>query len=206
MSREPRLLAVSMRRSDETSYTEPRDAIARDWWVFLRTALPDMLPVLLPNEEHYAAALCALPGVAGLLLTGGDDVGARPERDDAELAAFRTVRQRGLPVLGVCRGMQFLASRHGGELVACERAAHVATRHPVRFVDDGALRIVNTFHGKAVRLPAGGVFVAQAWAEDGTLEAMRHRSEPVQGIMWHPEREADPAPEDIELVRSLFLH
>src|SRR5581483_11825793 len=64
----------------------------------------------------------ALEGVAGLLLTGGDDVApsrygetphativeAEPGRDEFELALLKGARERGVPILAICRGIQVL--------------------------------------------------------------------------------------------------
>ena len=72
----------------------------------------------------------ALDGVDGLLLTGGEDIhpawyGAEPsphldppsrERDLFELALFAAARQRELPILGICRGIQLVNVALGGTL------------------------------------------------------------------------------------------
>jgi putative glutamine amidotransferase len=82
--------------------------------------------VLLPPESAGPEVLERLDG---LVLTGGGDVaperyGAaphaatrpRPERDEAELVLLRGALAAGLPVLGICRGMQVLAVAAGGRL------------------------------------------------------------------------------------------
>lgn len=200
------LIAVSMRRQAETAYPEERDAIARDWWPFLKVALPGVLPVLLPNDAEYALATCRLPRLIGLLLTGGNDVGACPERDRAEEIAFHGVRARGLPVLGICRGLQFLVHLHGGALAAGDPEIHRAKRHRVEIFEpwERSSRVVNSYHAIEARLPPRGDLVATATAPDGTLEAFQHRTEPIAGIHWHPEREDRPDPGDIDLFRRLF--
>src|SRR5262249_33289235 len=73
----------------------------------------------------------ALKGMDGLLLTGGDDVAPTrygeethpavkavpPERDEFEIALVREARQRDLPILAICRGIQVLNVAAGGSLV-----------------------------------------------------------------------------------------
>ena len=88
--------------------------------------LPVVLPVLDPAD-----AGAALDGVAGLVLTGGEDVnpacyGASPHpelgdtnegRDAFEMALVRAARARALPTLAICRGIQVLNVALGGTLV-----------------------------------------------------------------------------------------
>ena len=115
-------------------------------------------PLLGPS---YAAR--ALDGVDGLLLTGGEDIhpawyGAEPsplldppsrERDLFELALFAAARQRELPILGICRGIQLINVALGGTLfqdLPSERPGAVAPRSRRRRADA---------RSHAVRLAAG---------------------------------------------------
>lgn len=73
----------------------------------------------------------ALDGIAGLLLTGGDDVtparygedphptvvGAEPGRDEFEIALIAAARKQDLPIFAICRGIQVLNVACGGTLV-----------------------------------------------------------------------------------------
>src|SRR5690349_16461574 len=91
------------------------------------------VPVLLPPTNHPSAEEAARAVVArldGLVVSGGADVSPhryaaephprtvswRDDRDTWELALLDAADERGLPVLGVCRGMQVMAVRAGGEL------------------------------------------------------------------------------------------
>ncbi len=74
--------------------------------------------------------------------------------------------------------------------------------HPVRF-SDGSSRTVNSFHNWGFRaIPAD--FEVLGTAPDGTIEAARHRREPILCVMWHPERMSPFAREDQELLQQLF--
>ena len=45
-----------------------------------------------------------------------------------------------------------------------------------------------------------------AQTSDGVIEAIRHESLPIVGTMWHPEREADFVPRDVNRVKELFTN
>ncbi|MEO7237694.1 MAG: gamma-glutamyl-gamma-aminobutyrate hydrolase family protein, partial [Gemmatimonadales bacterium] len=88
------------------------------------------VPLILSPLMGASLAGSALDGCDGLLLTGGEDIhptwySAEPspllsppsrERDLFELALFAIARQRELPILGVCRGIQLINVALGGTL------------------------------------------------------------------------------------------
>jgi gamma-glutamyl-gamma-aminobutyrate hydrolase PuuD len=101
--------------------------------------------------------------------------------------------------------MQMMAHHAGGALLPL--SGHAGTRHALLgdLVASGALPAeVNSFHnwGVAACPPDYAVL---ATAPDGNIEAMRHRTLRWEGWMWHPEREAPFATEDIARARSLFF-
>lgn len=144
-----------------------------------------------------------------LLLPGGGDLepwrygqentasrSLEPERDAAELALIDLFLNLGKPVFGVCRGMQTLNVFFGGTLLQdIPDHGQVGGRdrlHEVRTVGElaalcGEDVTVNSAHHQALdRLGAG--LEAVQWAPDGVVEAVCHRSLPVWGVQWHPER------------------
>lgn len=200
-------IAVTMRRMrvDYPSGTrEDRDALAADWGRFLTKALPQAIWLPLPNLGEHAVFLARSWDVTGLILSGGEDWGVCPARDATERALLEWARQERLPVLGVCRGAQVMQIASGGAMPR-PATGHARTRHRVCLADN--VREVNSFHNLGI--PAGDLargFTAEAVTEDGLwVEAFRHTDLPWAGLLWHPEREPEAAPEDCELVRSLFL-
>lgn len=194
-------VAVTQRVSVVPGYGERRDCLDQSWTKFL--AACHLLPVPLPNITDTALALCEQAGVAGLLLTGGNDLascgGDAPERDAVECALLDMAGQRRLPVLGVCRGMQVIQQRYA---VALSRVdGHVAQHQMIRVGDEP--REVNSYHRFAAfdtRTPL------EVWAvaDDGVIEAVRHPEQLITGIMWHPERLAPFSAADIELFRRIY--
>ncbi|MER6270442.1 gamma-glutamyl-gamma-aminobutyrate hydrolase family protein [Streptomyces sp900105755] len=175
------------------------------------------LAAMLPPDapEHAAATVARLDG---LVIAGGPDVepvryGAEPDprtgrparvRDAWELALIDAALAAGVPLLGICRGMQLLNVALGGTLVqhvdGHAEVPGVFGRHPVKPVP-GTLYAgtvpeeasVPTFHHQAVdRLGAG--LVASAYAADGTVEAVELPAGHgwVLGVQWHPEMGEDP--------------
>lgn len=183
------------------------------------------LKIALPQERfhNYVNALTALgaevrfsgtDGCDALLLPGGGDLDpARygqenrgsldidPERDALEFALVQQALEKGLPILGICRGSQLLNVFFGGTLhqdIPDHRATEEGDRlHPSR-AEDPMLRslygeefIINSSHHQAVDRPGVGLRPVQ-WAPDGTVEAIRHETLPVFGVQWHPERLREP--------------
>jgi putative glutamine amidotransferase len=187
------------------------------------------LPVVLaPDDPAVAAAL--LERLDGLCLAGGPDLdplayGAaeRHERlgptdlavDAAELALARAADERGMPVLGVCRGAQAMCVARGGTLrqhVDGHRQTGAATEvaHPVAVapgsllaaLSGGGTLAVNSFHHQATdRLGSG--LRAVATAPDGTVEAIEDPARPFWlGVQWHAEGMVE-RPEQLALFSGL---
>ncbi|OAN51500.1 gamma-glutamyl-gamma-aminobutyrate hydrolase family protein [Magnetospirillum moscoviense] len=190
-----RLVGLSQRVVVDPRTNERRDALDQRWMPFL--AACGMTGVPLPNHTETALQVAQACGLAALILTGGNDLAAlagdAPERDETERALLDWAAER-LPVLGVCRGAQHLAHLAGGQL---ERVGgHAGTRHRVEPLG----REVNSFHDWAItQAPPGADVLARA--ADGSIEAFRLGNR--TAILWHPEREAQPHPDDIALLKGL---
>ena len=180
------------------------------------------VPLILSPLMGASLAGSALDGCDGLLLSGGEDIdpswyGAdhsplvdppSRERDLFELALFAVARQRGLPILGICRGIQLMNVAMGGTLfqdLPSERpgkvdhrpaGSRVARSHKVEIEPgsraaaalDATSILVNSFHHQAIKDLAPG-FVASGWTEDGLVEVAE--SAPgaswMLAVQWHPE-------------------
>jgi putative glutamine amidotransferase len=176
--------------------------------------------LLVPPRPDADAAWAAgvLGRLDGLILAGGADLAparygraahpaaqpARPDRDAAELALCAAAVAGGMPLLGICRGMQVMAVAAGGVLEQhlpdvvghTGHAPAPATygRHRVQLATGSRLagilgdRIeVPSYHHQAVLRHPG--YLAAGWDPgDGTLEAMEHPGDGFRlAVQWHPE-------------------
>jgi len=161
------------------------------------------LPFPTPNNiRSVCEAKEWLNGLSldALILSGGNDLGDAPERDITELNLLEAARESKIPVLGICRGMQVMASFFG--VGVKELSNHVGTRHNIY----GDLQTeVNSFHRFSIEACPSGFSVLAA-DDVGAIEAIRHNTLPWEAWMWHPERE--PVFRQLELDRfcSLISH
>ena len=195
------LLGLTQRVVIDPRHGERRDALDQRWAQFL--AAMGMAAIALPNNPELATRLVEHSGVAGIVLTGGDDLveygGRAPERDATERALLQWAQSCKTPLLGICRGMQAIQHVHGIRLQRGE--GHVGRSHEIAI--DGRTRSVNSYHN-LMAMDSVPELPVWATAKDGAIEAIRHRSERVAGIMWHPERNTPFDPLDIEFFRTFF--
>ena len=156
----------------------------------------------------------------GLLLTGGEDVapsyyGQEPhprlgdvndERDDFELALFHKALERGIPIFGVCRGMQMINVAMGGTLIQdipTQKPSDInhrpgnlsGTGHDIDLQPQsrsasvmGTTHLsVNSSHHQCVLDPAPGLKVT-AWSPDGIPEMLEGYPDlRIMATQFHPE-------------------
>lgn len=212
-------------------------AAARQVYVSALEEVAGCAVVLLPGPAAWLPAVLdrfdgiVLGGhesnVAPELYGGRSAPGPRaPERDALALAALPRAIGAGLPVLGVCRGLQELNVAYGGTLrdigalplgaghredLAAPRDEQYLPRHEIAVSADGLLRTltgqdtvrVNSLHGQAIdRLGAG--LRREAVAGDGVVEAVSVPDAPAfcLAVQWHPEWYASSDPVSKQLFTA----
>lgn len=98
-----------------------------------------------------------------------------------------------IPVLGICLGLQCLATAFGGKIVQARNIVHGKVER-ISIDGKGVLRnlgvseLFTRYHSLAVD-PAlvHDELEVSAWAADGEIMGLRHRSLPVEGLQFHPE-------------------
>lgn len=178
------------------------------------------VPVMLPMSDDKEAVETALYLCDGLVLSGGQDVyplnygqephralgQVCPERDLFDFELYRLARAEDMPVFGICRGSQIIATAEGGSLYQDLSEMEGALKHNQGHTPDmpshhinitegtrihkifGENRIaVNSFHHQIIKNPGDNMIVA-ARADDGAIEAIEHKkAKYVVAVQWHPE-------------------
>ena len=148
--------------------------------------------------ESYIDILKTI-NLTGVVLTGGNDIGVFPERDKAEQLLLKYAVDNQIPVLGICRGMQVLATNAGAKLV--EADGHTNVRHKLYGVIS---HNVNSYHRYVINKCPDDFKVLARNSSDDKIEAIAHESLRWEGWMWHPEREKEFSEDDLRRVRELF--
>ncbi len=196
-------------------------------------------PLPLPFGREAKAMDSLLDACSGLILTGGGDIHPRyygegsgkdlgnvsEDRDRFEFCLFEKALGRGIPVFGICRGLQLINVAWGGTLYqdledqpAFERqhrqeADRRETAHKV-YMEEGSLLYqvlgaeaqVNSLHHQAIKDLAPRL-KATAWSADGLIEGVESLAAEetvVFAVQWHPEELSEKAA-GMAALFSLFV-
>lgn len=217
-------IGITQRVAHVPGRSERRDVLDQRWYEFAAETGIFLIPVpnKLKNPEEFAIEL----GVQGLIFSGGNNIGyknGKPvsglsleendfavERDYTEAKLLDWAIKYDIPLVGVCRGMQFINGYLGGTLVPVKSEEHVATMHPIQFQQDiwiemyGKQEEFNSFHDWGLNKKT----LANSLIPTGTIgpytESYVHINLSICGIMWHPERYNHFKQGDIKLFRKTF--
>ncbi len=200
---------VGLRRKDAVTGVNYNDALHAE----------GLLPVMAANLSAAAAA-DLIERVDGVVFSGGADLdpalfGRSPEaglglvdpvRDAFEVALYRAARARGLPILGICRGIQVVNVAEGGTLHQHLPAVEGTIQHEQRNIDYPPFHALRLEPGSIAATAAGTELVtvnsahhqgikdlaptlrATAYADDGLIEVVEAQDAPwLLAVQWHPE-------------------
>jgi putative glutamine amidotransferase len=194
------------------------------------------IAVLLPTDTLLTDAASAMHIIDGRLIPGGEDVDPdyygeeplpkcgeiRPEIDAAWKNAYSYGREHRLPMLGICKGIQFINVMEGGTLYQDldympgahlkhqQRYSRTYLTHYVEIEKDSRLFQIlgrpelrtNTMHHQAVKDPGRGLRIVGR-ARDGVIEALEDEEGLIEAVQWHPESLFDSNPVMNQLFADL---
>lgn len=177
-------------------------------------------PLLLPPHGDKEATRAAVNIADALLLTGGGDIHSLcyghephpksydqdPARDATELLATDFAFKKGLPILGICRGLELINVARGGTLIQHIPGGDGAVKHEsmgfaglllhtvtieagsqLHQILGATEMAVNSFHHQAAGELGTGLKVT-ARARDGIIEGIESTDgRPILGVQFHPE-------------------
>ena len=190
-------------------------------------------PVVLSPQDPWTEE--ELAELDGLVLTGGTDLDPSawgedvlptdmtpdPARDAFETALYRTARAVGVPVLGICRGLQIITLAEGGRLhrhLPEDVPAHPATGQRPTQVEaeidadsDLALALgtaaqVTAFHHQGVREVRGDLRIVARHASGLPLAVEATSGAGVIAVQWHPEIDGSDGAAVFESLLTAIRH
>lgn len=193
------------------------------------------VPFIIPFTGNDEIVKAQLDHVQGLILSGGQDIdphlygeeplpkiGATwPARDHFDMLLLKLAEEKGMPVLGICRGAQIINVAHGGslyqdlsyrqELTYKHMQGHTPSlpTHHMNVVSHSKLAqilgrtsfMVNSFHHQLIKDVAPDL-IESATSPDGVPEGIENKAGTVIGVQWHPEMlHRNP---DVSFMNNLF--
>ena len=182
---------------------EWRDSLDPKWSSFL--SLMKLLPISFPNDPNNTEYIFNHISPDYVLLSGGNDIQTSRTRNKVEKKILDLCIVDKIPVIGVCRGMQFINHYFKGSLLKCD--GHVQTSHMLEgdWARSRKIKKVNSYHNYSIdSQKISKNLRSLAWSKDGVIKAIEHIELPWLGIMWHPEREDPFKKSDLKLFFNYF--
>lgn len=203
-----------------------RDALENDYVKYYEDLGITLLPI--PNVSKDLDKYFDQIPIKGIILVGGNDInpnlyGGKLQdedfSDDMDNTCKRLIEialERKLPLLGNCRGGQFINVFFGGKLIQDIKTKtdvnHVHVTHKVKIIDEKVAKffnknefIVNSYHKQGITKDTlSPELKSFAITDEGIIEGIYHPKHPMAGVLWHPERPGSDKEVDNKLIEAFI--
>ena len=196
------MIALITQREQKDSYGTPIDVLESDYICFFENLGVKVRAI--SNFTKDVESFFETMKVDFIILTGGGSVPneyykyladepQQTNRDKVEKTLLEECVRRGIPVLGICRGMQFINGFFGGKV---EKLSSLSVPRPngkEHSVYSEFLQktyMVNNFHNDGIMLDglAEGMKPFAVDTDNGVVEAFYSDEKKILALQWHPER------------------
>ncbi len=217
-------IGITQRVVNVDKIDERRDVLDQRWYDFATEVGINLIPI--PNNIDDSPKYAESLKLDGLIFSGGNNVGilgdeflkdktlaqddVATERDHTEKKLIEWILNNNKPLIGVCRGLQFINAFFRGKQSAVNTDIHVAKEHEVRVLNDqwekiyGRSAKVNSYHQWGIPKNLLGKDLVATALYDDQVEALQHKKAGIYGMMWHPERYNNFRNEDIHFFKEKF--
>ncbi|MFA5142319.1 MAG: gamma-glutamyl-gamma-aminobutyrate hydrolase family protein [Candidatus Woesearchaeota archaeon] len=202
------MVAISQR--EITSDNRNFDSLEQEYIEYFNKRGVKLFPI--SNRANDLDSLFNSIEFHGIILSGGNNIcpsrynqnhtypDCSPFRDNVESKLLEIALKKDIPLMGICRGMQFINVYFGGILIPDLNlipAGHVAVDHKVYLSNSSKNYLckdsaeVNSYHNQGLTdNELSSVLTPFAKCVDGVVEGIFHKEYPIAGIQWHPERKS----------------
>ncbi|TMI18215.1 hypothetical protein E6H32_06590 [Candidatus Bathyarchaeota archaeon] len=143
-----------------------------------------------------------------VILTGSSALLSKPRTRELFQPEIDLVRKAKFPILGICYGHQIIGSafdvpmRDLGQMLRGYEKVSIVKKHPLFDGLPSDLMVAESHRQELTKVPDAFQHLAQSTTSK--VEAMVHRSEPIYGVQFHPERSNDEHPHGMMILRNLL--
>ncbi len=164
-------------------------SLSKDWFDYSAKIGINLIPYNYRFSSKYLINL----KIEGVIFSGGNDLyhlNKKKEnffRDKEEKKLFKYFSIKNMPILGICRGFQFIAHKFDGSIVKSKN--HIKKKQKIYLLKNNFLKdkslYVNSYHKFSVNfLPKNFEIIARH--KDKSIEIARYKK--IYCLMFHPER------------------
>jgi gamma-glutamyl-gamma-aminobutyrate hydrolase PuuD len=203
-------ILISCRSHYDDYYREDRDCVDQkliEWVIFI-----GFEPVIVPNifgNKKYSKKLknyVTNLNAAGLVLSGGENFGVNKNRDSLENYLLKYFLKKKKPILGICRGFQFISKKFGSKIVKAQEI--IKKKYQIQVSDKFSKQTLKSkcyFNFTIDKIPNNFYLVACNSLVNFSPWIIKSKKFSCECWLMHPERDKSFNPILSKRARNLFL-